>query len=366
MVLSRSVLSLVFILLTFVQDAAVYRSSALYDVRLTTSQATYSIEDDQGERVPVAMKLDEHGIWYWYRRVKTPVCQTGECKLVDVGLYWDLMGDFFGIEVYGEHLTKTDHSVFSEADYRKLIDILGNDWSPLREYRFDELTIQSGKAMSDTDAISGATRKEIASQAVTHAVYTTYTLWHLIHNGEKERLLDLTVRHLIHPSNIDLILIRGTVKQKLLLLDLFSQSRIATTQELTSFVMEGLRADTDLQLQNVSLKALGQLTIDAPDTQRRVASAYKNASTDLRLRMLSSLRRINHVSPELYDALKEDAESDNEWFSAKVLEVLKHSQSQSRSVILAARKRAQSTIPQIRNSAIEFLNHVRASGLSID
>src|SRR5690606_38143693 len=125
---------------------------------------------------------------YWHRKLETEVCLTGECKVVNVGIYWYGTGEFMGLEVYGEQLTKTDHSVFSREDYDQLIAILQDDWSALREYKFEELLDAKPTAL---DGVTGATRKEIADEAVKGAVYTTYTLWHLIHEGEKEQLRSL-------------------------------------------------------------------------------------------------------------------------------------------------------------------------------
>ncbi|MFC7526982.1 hypothetical protein ACFQRK_23705 [Parapedobacter sp. GCM10030251] len=38
------------------------------------------------------------------------------------------------------------------------------------------------------DIVTGATRKAISEAAVKDAIYTTYTIWHLIHVGEPEQL----------------------------------------------------------------------------------------------------------------------------------------------------------------------------------
>src|SRR5690606_6967588 len=85
-------------------DKIFYRSPELYEVRLSPLSGQFSMKGDQGERVELKAMVDDRGALYWHRRVRTPVCLTEECKLVDVGLYWDLTGDFFGIDVYGEHL----------------------------------------------------------------------------------------------------------------------------------------------------------------------------------------------------------------------------------------------------------------------
>ena len=116
-----------------------FRSDPLKELSLTQQAGTYFIRDDESEQEKVSLLEDRGGIIYWHRRIKTPVCLTGECKLIDIGLYWHCTGDFLGLEVYGEHLTKTDHSVFTSKDYDKLLSVLNNDWSVLREYERSEL-----------------------------------------------------------------------------------------------------------------------------------------------------------------------------------------------------------------------------------
>src|SRR5690606_2193023 len=84
-------------------------------------------------------------------------------------------------------LTKTDHSDFSSLAYARLESILRNEWSDLREYSAEELVEPSGSD-GRVDGVTGATRKVVGDAAVEDAVYTTHTLWHLIHVGEPEQL----------------------------------------------------------------------------------------------------------------------------------------------------------------------------------
>lgn len=346
-------------------DVVSYRSPALEKVNLTPGSGGFFILDDEGSRIEITEMTDEAGLLYWYRRIKTAVCQTGECKLVDVGLYWDCTGDFFGLEVYGEHLTKTDHSVFAQADYAKLLDILHNDWSLLREYDFEELTsepaemigVENGRA----DAASGATRKEIASEAVENAVYTTYTLWHLIHNGEKEQLIDLTVEKLNTGDLTGSILNIGTGKYTLFLLDLLAQSRIEGGDRLIALIMQGLGETNNPHLQDLALKSLGNLEIDSDNIQRKIAHVYVSSPADIRLRIVSALRKITRISNELYAALKGDVHLGNEWFAVKVLELLKHAPVHTPDVIDGARRLSKSNNTYARQAAERFLKSVNSS-----
>lgn len=150
-----------------------FQSDALKSLNLVKQDQAFYINDDSGQEIRIQMLEDSTGMIYWYRRLETPVCLTGECKLIDIGIYWQFNGDFLGLEVYGEHLTKTDHSTFSSSDYDKLILVLKDDWSILREYEQEGLLNEN---YEEIDGSSGATKKEIADETVTGAVYTTYTI----------------------------------------------------------------------------------------------------------------------------------------------------------------------------------------------
>lgn len=339
-------------------DSIFYRSPALQEVNLTPVPGQFSILNDNGEQIDITAMSDEQGVLYWYRRIKTPVCLTGECMLVDVGLYWDCTGDFFGLDVYGEHLTKTDHSIFSDADYQNLLDILSNDWSILREYDFTELTNENTETEGEgerVDATSGATRKEIASEAVQDAVYTTYTLWHLVHNGEKEQLMGLTADAINRHPLIDRILESGSRKYIYFLLELFTQSKIDHADKLTPLIIEGLKSGGDLHLQNLCLKSLTRLDINALETQKRIADIYSPAPEDFRLRILTALKDITRVSRSLYSVLEGDVHRENEWFAEKVLNLLSKASTHSPRVIEGARKLSESKNSYIKESADRFL-----------
>ncbi len=348
-------------------DGVFYKSPALREVSIMPVSGHFSILDDGGESVDIMAMEDENCLLYWYRRIQTPVCLTGECKAVDIGVYWDLTGDFFGLEVYGEHLTKTDHTTFSAADYQKLVDILANDWSVLREYKLEDLTNGPTQAIGEgtgnsPDVTSGATRREIASEAVAHAVYTTYTLWHLVHVGEKAQLANLTVEVLQQGTLTDRILTTANNKLVLFLLELFANARIQQADKLTPLVLKGLRQGSDPNLQSLALRSIPHIALEKRDVQSGLADAYVGAPDELRLRMVNALKGLRYVSDTLYAALEPDVHIENEWFSAKVLQVLKYAPVQSSAVIATARKRLESSNVYVRVMAEEYLKYVGKPG----
>ncbi len=122
---------------------------------------------------------------YYFSHVKTPVCEDSLCHLVEIDLYWDLLGNFQKYEVPPHWpLTKFDHEEFSEQDYEKLQKILVDKHSLLADQKVEDLIDKNTKLVSaEVDAVTGATKKSVEKAVVSGAVYTVHTLWHIV-NGE--------------------------------------------------------------------------------------------------------------------------------------------------------------------------------------
>lgn len=132
----------------------------------------------------------------FYADILTPVCIDGVCKPVFIELYWDLTGGYAGYGVYEENpLTKYDHEEFLPEDHQKLNRLLADNNSVLRRKElsdlFDEQPTEVKKIEfqgEELDAVSGATKKEIKESIVEGALYSCYTLWHLIHGEASQKI----------------------------------------------------------------------------------------------------------------------------------------------------------------------------------
>ncbi len=348
----------VFYLLGSYTEDVYYRSKELLHLKTKRIEGAYSIWDDNHERVDITALEDGQGILYWYRRIKTPVCLTGECKLIDIGIYWDCTGRFLGLEIYGEHLTKTDHSDFSQEDYDQLMGILHNDWSLLREYELSELVDDPYEEV--VDGASGATKKEIASEAVKDAVYTTHTIWHLIHQGEKEQLATLTLEELKNNTALTSNLLKNGKKEyRYFLLDLVGLGKLPPSPLTDTLVITGLKAETDDYLKKLSANALVRSNVDQPSMQSELAVIYRKASLDEKLLILPALTNLTTLAPDLYEALGNDLGGENEWYKMKILQVLLHSPDHSEKVIVAARALLKSENTLVRQTATDFLKQAQ-------
>ncbi len=293
---------------------------------------------------------------YWYRRLFTEVCLTGECRPIDIGIYWTGDGKYLGIEVFGENLTKTDHSDFSDFDYRKLESVLRDEWSPLREFEFDELLDEKKEGV---DAATGATKKVIADASVKDAVYTTYTMWHLIHVGEGEQLALLTYRYLNkNPRTLSASLRNETPEYLAFLLDGVASGSLAISPRIVSVILKGLN-HPNVSLKSSAFKAIGVLPLDSPEVQSEIASAYKQWAIPDKNRFLQSASGLGTLHEKLYETLAADLEQNNDWFLSSLIPVLAASKVQLPEIIEKIKKLEKSGNPQLEDTARKFLAVVK-------
>ncbi len=122
---------------------------------------------------------------YYYCDLKTPICLENLCNPVEIRLEWDLIGNFRNYrEVPGKEITKFDHEPFEEKDHEQLKKILSDRESMLQDYLIEDLVDTTVKVYSaEIDGLTAATSSTFSDKLVPGAIYTCYTLWHIV-NGE--------------------------------------------------------------------------------------------------------------------------------------------------------------------------------------
>lgn len=126
--------------------------------------------------------------------ISIPVCDDGLCQTLELKVYWNLIGNYVNYDtVTGSPLTKHDHLPFSVADYEKLHQILADQNSVLERKTLDELFDRDSVRPSNTvDATTGATAQAIKHAIVEGALYSSYTLWHLVNGSIKTKIQEHT------------------------------------------------------------------------------------------------------------------------------------------------------------------------------
>ncbi len=125
------------------------------------------------------------------------VCDDKLCANVYLKMTWDLAGNFAGFDtLQGKPLTKFDHKRFTDADYRKLDQILKDRNSMLRVLSKNELVDKSVVVKSATvDAVTGATPATVKKSVVDGAVYSSYALWHMANGAVRDSIRAFTLRN---------------------------------------------------------------------------------------------------------------------------------------------------------------------------
>lgn len=346
--------TVLFLGLLIVQEPeVVFRSDALNDRSWTRVAGRDSILDDEGVPFALDRLQDEEGMIFWRRQLHTPVCLSGECKAIDVGIYWDCTGSFAGLEVYDAHLTRTDHSVFTAADYDKLVSVLKDDWSILREYAYADLIHEPQEGV---DAVTGATKKEISEETVDGAVYTTYTLWHLANLGEKDQLKTLTSRILQgDPAFFQLLATHPDKQYRILLLELFRDGKLSNDLPVNKLLLEAIQVKEEPSFRELAFKSLSRLDFQDGQLQDQLSGVYAKLSVRDKIRLLNALDTGLVLNQELFKALTQDLSTANEWFVAKTLSVIRNYPDPGTKIMAIAKQLAQSENSFVKGKALEFL-----------
>ena len=171
-------------------------AQVFYQGHIDCSQALELMSRDSALVNPVYFCKTDTGSFY-HTTLHTAVCSDNLCRPVTMEVYWDLAGYYLRYDTLpGGPLTKNDHKPFTSGDYAKLHATLKDDNSILGEREKNELLEKSQARYSEKiDGWTGATRKEIKSAVVDGALYSTYTLWHLVNGNIRQQIQDYTRRH---------------------------------------------------------------------------------------------------------------------------------------------------------------------------
>lgn len=271
---------------------------------------------------------------YFFRNVFTPVCYTDVCKPVYINLYWDLLGNYIRYDLPPhEILTKADHKEFSPEDYDQLHQILSNPNSLLKELTIYELADSSTHNLSDSvDAVSGATPKTIKNEVIAGAVYTCFTIWHIVNGQVMTEIKKITDQH-CNDERLHQFLRSDNYHYQYWAIDkvIGKDDRIDTP-----FLPDILKVarGKNIFTARYALQKIPTGYFSPADTlQDWIWSMYKNSSYPLQIAVLEKLKTIP-FSDRLAQAIARGlADSNAEQFSL-MLELLTTQKNLSESVVL--------------------------------
>lgn len=175
---------------------------------LEQNQVGELMEDGFIEPLSVELISDSKGPIYYQSTIRTTVCDDEVCEIMNIKLFWDLVGEYVGYDTVAQHpLTKFDHEPFTKNDYERLHELLKNEGSILKFKQKSELIDKEKVKASDVvDGTTGATSLEIKEEVVEGALYSSYTLWHLAHNGQIKNMLTANSRRVLDEHLIQYLL----------------------------------------------------------------------------------------------------------------------------------------------------------------
>jgi hypothetical protein len=146
---------------------------------------------------PVYLNILDNELYIYESILRTPVCNDTLCQIVQIKVFWDLIGGYTRFDtLVGYPLTKNDHLLFTPEDYSKLQATLKDGNSILGRKSESELLDNNRNRYSQKiDAVTGATDLQIKNAVVDGALYSTYTLWHLVNGDIKNILSECTIKN---------------------------------------------------------------------------------------------------------------------------------------------------------------------------
>lgn len=304
----------------------------------------------------IKIYADKNGYPIKYSRdIVTGVCVDGECRLVKINLFWNLTGRYLGFELpKGEFLSKTEHDPFSADEYNQLNELLAEANSPLASYTIEELVPEKDSLGLDVDAVSSATIESILNHIVEGAVYTTYTLWHIVYGPTKGEIERLTENKLDADLSL-LVLNSNNLKDQIWVLNHIS-AKMEISTDLQKRLME-LISGKDAYLAERSLNAIKPESIN-DEIQQELAGIFQNSGFLQKRLIIQKLKESNAIHPEVVEILSSELNSLNGTLTKNVLEMYKIHGVQDSFTVLEVAKLLKNENRYISNQAMSFLENL--------
>jgi len=255
---------------------------------------TRVVDEYNGINYTVQLQEDDAGNPAMYHAyVFTPVCEDDLCKPVYINLYWDLLGNYLRYEVpLDQPLTKLDHVVFTPEDYDKLHDVLQDSESLLKDYQIEELVESATNARpgGDVDGVTGATAKSLQAVVIPGALYTCYTLWHIVHGRVRDTIASVT-DSLASPALLSLFLRSGNYRYQHYALDRLMDEQGSVVHGFEDDVVRLIGSPNVFLAQRV-LKTIAPNYLQSAERQRWLGKLFVGANYRLQLQLLDKLEGI--------------------------------------------------------------------------
>ena len=255
--------------------------------KLIPKKIDFFIEvDSLGKQDVVVLLNKEQQPVLYASEISTPVCADGECKLMNIKLYWTLLGEYAGFDRYSDlPLTKHDHDEFKVEDYQKLHELLIDDKNILGRRSIDQLVEKpTMRTVNGVDAISGATVARVKESVVGGALYSCYVAWYLVHGDIRDKLKNHSLS-ILNPKIVTDMLYSNNAEYHLFALDKLNDAAYA---EHYLQVAEVFKTSTPL-VRSIIAKELPTKFKNSPDLQKPFWEAFDDIDLGSRSLLLKHL-----------------------------------------------------------------------------
>jgi hypothetical protein len=217
----------------------------------------------------------------------------------------------------GEFLSKTRHVAFSENEYDKLHNLLADKNSALAQYTINELVPNKKNAVSGVDAVSSATITEVLNYIVEGAVYTTYTLWHIVYGNTKREIEKLTAERM-NPQLAMKLLESERNDDKVWVMN-HLRPDMESTPEIDEKLLE-IISGSDVYLAERALNSLDDKKISY-DIQQKLVEVFKKTGFIQQRFILQKMNALEQMDEFTALALAEGLEKQSSFLIKTMLEL---------------------------------------------
>jgi len=237
----------------------------------------------------------------YFRKIETGVCIDGKCRIMNIILHWAITGRYLGFELpKGEFLSKTEHVRFSHEEYQRLHKLLSNPYSLLANFTINELIPQKSTNAGKVDAISAATIAGVSDYIVKGAVYTSYTLWHIVYGNTRSVVIRKTEQALT-PELVQLILKSPNMEDKAWGLGHIN-GFVEFTPELQSSVLNFIQNE-NYYLAERAINAITPENLGSDSLQLRLSDKFDTVNFGLKLLILDKLKEAPMLNAQVAERL---------------------------------------------------------------
>jgi hypothetical protein len=260
----------------------------------------------------------------YFRNIFTPICIDGQCLPIYITLYWTPGGAYLGYSLEEkEILTKGEKEVpFTEKDYQRLHQLLGDPNSILESFPLYDSGVTDNSVLTNNqvDALSGATSEVLENYVVPGAVYTTNTLYHIVHGTTADSVRVLSSKNWSNQLFTKLISSNKITDNE------FGISRIGLLDKTTlrDFIplIEELIHSSDYLTQHKIIEGIISSKLPQHEIQKILAQIFSKSEYRLKQSILNYLKSFKDIDNTIYQYLLADLSQESAYTIKSVFELL--------------------------------------------